>query len=996
MIRKYYILLIALLIYGAPAHNNPGNRVYQIKIHDANQIEMCVSNYGKFGQHAESGAGCWWPKYSNQNYIYGAGPWFGTIDHVSGDTLVSIGYGPHGYESEFVPGLVAMSPNDPDAVIYMSPALWPPLAAVYPMAPQDALSYQDSWCAYNDLEMNAHIPGDTRPIGLEIYQTVYVWDLHSSRDMLFIKYEIKNVSADPLTDCFFGICTDNDIGYEGGGGNDIISGIVNQWYVIDGESLIVDNLGFQWQELEEPGWTDFPGAIAFDYLQSPWDLVEDQDKDNDGILDQFERDSAYYWNNLPDSLWDTDLDGTPDWRDPSQIPQIGMSSFKRFSRAREPNLDSERYLTMAGYDFITGGYEPFDTVLPIPDDHRFIQCSGPFDLPVDSTAFITIAIILANWHDQYLFPDTALVIADKTAQMIYNKNWILPRPLSPPTLTCIPQDTRIVLTWDSSPEYQADPYYDLASNPQSPLYNPQYRKYDFEGYRVWKLNGSDWQLLTECDYFNDITFNYPLNDSDTIVAENTGIFHMYIDDELRNGFEYFYAVAAFDYNWVISDYDSIFVADSVWYDPESIWLYVYDTIPVTGPRALTFESRRIPVSAYPRRDPANFVPGKCSVSVLSGNELLTENIDLSIVYPLEMVDQDMIIEFGDVIYDSATYGGIFSYYLKDTHNIALDSIFMLVGNIPLSITHAFCVFNGVSVSLTLAYDSLPSDASIFSAVNHESGSTYPDSLTMPSLPGAWANYFAFWSYRGNDYRVEWYSTTNDPVNANSVRVLDMMTGEEILYSPYDPDPGHLYDEYAAGWCFLSHLDVTDTLVLNGSPPQTRNTKYLYINGGLVGMNKGGFMPAAGPVPSVNDVWLVVANEQFAPAAVSALFALQSIPAYFDTVTQIEAMNVKVVPNPYLIHNEWQKSFQQRRLKFINLPSDCTIRIFNLNGELVRTLVHHHTLAPDEGEQEVANSAGGDEWWDLLSDNRQLISSGIYIFHIQSPVGEQIGKFVVIR
>jgi hypothetical protein len=140
----------------------------------------------------------------------------------------------------------------------------------------------------------------------------------------------------------------------------------------------------------------------------------------------------------------------------------------------------------------------------------------------------------------------------------------------------------------------------------------------------------------------------------------------------------------------------------------------------------------------------------------------------------------------------------------------------------------------------------------------------------------------------------------------------------------------------------------------------------------------------------------VASGEFTPAPLSASFEIHSTPAYFDTVTQLEAFNVKVVPNPYLLHNEWQKSSRQRRLKFINLPSDCTIRIFNLNGELVKTLLHHHTLEPIEGQQKVTNSAGGDQWWDLLSENRQLVSSGIYIFHIQSAVGEQVGKFVVIR
>jgi hypothetical protein len=32
----------------------------------------------------------------------------------------------------------------------------------------------------------------------------------------------------------------------------------------------------------------------------------------------------------------------------------------------------------------------------------------------------------------------------------------------------------------------------------------------------------------------------------------------------------------------------------------------------------------------------------------------------------------------------------------------------------------------------------------------------------------------------------------------------------------------------------------------------------------------------------------------------------------------------------------------------------------------------------------------------LSANRQLVSSGVYIFHVRSDVGEQVGKFVVIR
>jgi hypothetical protein len=105
--------------------------------------------------------------------------------------------------------------------------------------------------------------------------------------------------------------------------------------------------------------------------------------------------------------------------------------------------------------------------------------------------------------------------------------------------------------------------------------------------------------------------------------------------------------------------------------------------------------------------------------------------------------------------------------------------------------------------------------------------------------------------------------------------------------------------------------------------------------------------------------------------------------------------VKVVPNPYIVNNEWQRSSLIRRMRFINLPGRCTIRIFNLAGELVKTLLHTQTVTPTGGT-EVKNNAGGDEWWDLLSENRQLIASGVYVFHIDSDVGEQVGKFAVIR
>ena len=151
------LLLISLLVFARTAGPIQTYRPTELKVHNINQVEMTVSNYGKFGQD-EAGAACWWPTGSNHNYIYGAGPWFGTI--IGDDTLVTIGYGPHGGEAEYVPGLGGMSQSASEAVIYMYPVLWPAPETSFPMAPQKNRSHQDSWCAYNDLDENAHIPQD--------------------------------------------------------------------------------------------------------------------------------------------------------------------------------------------------------------------------------------------------------------------------------------------------------------------------------------------------------------------------------------------------------------------------------------------------------------------------------------------------------------------------------------------------------------------------------------------------------------------------------------------------------------------------------------------------------------------------------------------------------------------------------------------------------------------------------------------------------------------
>jgi len=404
-------------LFGSTAHKVVPDRSWMIVTHDANQVKMSISNYGKFGQSESGGAGCWWPKSTDHNYIFGAGFWFGTIDSITGDTLVTIGYSPHGGEFECGPGLAGWDPDDPNAIIYTYPENWPPPANYFPMAPQGSVSHDDSWCCYNDCDSVYHMPGDTRPIGIEVYQTAYVWIPPEVDNIFYLTIEIMNVSGHKLKNCIIGITTDCDLGSNAG--NDLCSGIINQCYSIAGNIYRADNLGYQWNDNESDStW----GTIGFDLLQTPFDLEIGMDKDQDTIPDQFERDCTYYCNNVPVYRWDVDHDSVPDWRDAPQNPQYGMTAFKIFNLNLEPNRDPDRYLTMAGYNYQTGAYEPYDTI-STPDDQRFILASGRFDLEANKTVTLVLAVFFSKWYPYYQTPDTALVLANKWAQLLYDRHW---------------------------------------------------------------------------------------------------------------------------------------------------------------------------------------------------------------------------------------------------------------------------------------------------------------------------------------------------------------------------------------------------------------------------------------------------------------------------------------------------------------------------------------------------------------------------------------------
>jgi hypothetical protein len=91
--------------------------------------------------------------------------------------------------------------------------------------------------------------------------------------------------------------------------------------------------------------------------------------------------------------------------------------------------------------------------------------------------------------------------------------------------------------------------------------------------------------------------------------------------------------------------------------------------------------------------------------------------------------------------------------------------------------------------------------------------------------------------------------------------------------------------------------------------------------------------------------------------------------------------VKAVPNPYYLFSSYDASVFNREMKFINLPAECTITIYNLGGDRVRQ------LEKNDNSTELT--------WNVLNHASIPVASGIYIYVVESEgFGQKIGKMAI--
>lgn len=103
------------------------------------------------------------------------------------------------------------------------------------------------------------------------------------------------------------------------------------------------------------------------------------------------------------------------------------------------------------------------------------------------------------------------------------------------------------------------------------------------------------------------------------------------------------------------------------------------------------------------------------------------------------------------------------------------------------------------------------------------------------------------------------------------------------------------------------------------------------------------------------------------------------PVFNQNLAKADIEKINVFPNPYYATNPNEINKYERIVTINHLPERATIRIFNLAGQLIRTLEKN---SPEQFMR-----------WDLLNESRFLAPSGLYIIHIEML---ELGKTKILK
>lgn len=671
----------------------------------------------------------------------------------------------------------------------------------------------------------------------------------------------------------------------------------------------------------------------------------------------------------PTSGTGTDFPGEPniDKTDVSETDLIGLTS------AIQDPAFGINFSTVADATIWRKFMIPGQFFLPRPTgEYDTFVSSGFFPLEPGQRQRMAVSVAMAGGGISKQADLQSAVRKQEQARVAFESDYQFAQAPLQVTLTAVPGDGKVTLHWDDKAEESVDRFIRRLGGQAN----------DFQGYRIYRVTDAaflDAKVITDgegnatllrpiaqFDLKDGRTGFHPvdINGVKFDLGDDTGLVHAFVDSPVVNGQRYFYAVTAYDFGFAEGNIAPTETPIQIDVDPQGN-VTTGSNVAVVRPRA--------PVAGYL---PAGFT----ELEHVSGSA--TGKIGRKIIEPgavedgheYEITFEDTLIRrvVGDIL---TTKNFSVTDITEGAVELARSTLFNQGDEVPLIDGFRLSFVNEERVSLnrtrsrwndpnvypfqfspvqflTINGEQRPND---YQVIIDEVGvaTSYDTSISFLQLPAKDVNFkvvnisqdlpvaFGFAEIHGDDGRF-----SINPDNANQT---------DTIYLLEPDDAGRLVYTW----------QITLNLKAGGRNPAPGDTLHVFLRKPFLS----------------RDVFRFTVFGETAPAELAR--------------KQLD--DIRVVPNPYVAAARWEprnpftSGRGPRELHFINLPRQCTIRIFNVNGVLIETLEHNGEL---DGQQDPWS---GTVIWDMLSKDNLEISYGVYIYHIEAPgIGEKTGTFAVIK
>lgn len=951
-----------------PAH---GEGIQNDQTIGVNNIRMFVTNTGSFAWDKEGAgqpAGFEFPRGSGKTAVYAAGLWLGA--KVNGGIRLAISE----YSDEYMPGaIVGGAPDDPNKAeykvykldrVYADHAVrdaaladynagavphGAPAVSVQSDGSLNTLGDEMMWAVYNDLDSTQHnnrADNLGKALGIEVQQTTFAFSAQGALgNTVFIKYRFINKGPWTLENMYASQWADPDLG---NASDDLVG------------CDVAKSIGYVYNANNNDGvYGSNPPCVGFDFFKGPT------------------------------------VSGSP----------LGLSSFNKYINGTDPNTAVKSYNYMQGFDAdgnpVVDPTTGSDTKYVVngdpvtgsgwldanPADRRMMLSSGPFTMMPGDTQEVVVGIVVGQSTNR--ISSVALMkFLDQTAQSTFNLNFNVPHPPDPPTVKATPQHGAIRLTWDAHSEnYQADGY-------------------GFEGYAVYQgaSRSGPWTRIATFDKPDGITTvlddvfdgvaGVPLPQ---VAAQGTdkGIEYSYLvgsdvigGGPLNDATAYYYTVRAYAVSTAITPH-VLESADSV-----------KTVVPQTPPAGVDLASAILGVPTYGRYD-----------AFLGAT---TDSVKAVLKDPNQVVSGAYKVGY------KPGADGVPLWYLVRTTAAGTDTV--INNNANYSGDEHYPIVDGVQVKVIGApYKQVLSMEYV------------PVGTNAPGLVPDPGNGLSYWDPLGTgggaDYGWNYFGSSLDPADVSlfhnvEIRFTGGAAGQKAyrylrcncsprtyLYQDYVDVPFTVWDTdanrqlnvgFLENWVNANGVWDPDTVDdFGGAPYDDRQP--LFVLGSTYNATAQAFYTTTNP-DMLNDAgnidvqYIIWPKATHTPLTIlngdkfKVTLASRSPNDYFTFSTtapnrsstalaRAELQRVLAVPNPYLAHSAYEEDQFNRVVKFTHLPAHCTIRLFSLGGDLVRTI--------------EKNDATSQAVWDLTTDRSLPVASGIYVFHVDAPgIGSKVGKVAV--